>query len=482
MFVAAALTAVSIGQGPHTPIDVRVVELPTAAGPPPVSCSEALAELPAAALRAPTPVPSKRSEPYRPSTDGMPVLNVSRSQLESLPGGQPEKLPLQPLEGSQAALKRVAAILERASRGERVRWSVFGASHTEADWWTGRLREMLQERWGDGGHGFVMPAELVRGYRASGVRLCRSPLWQGDSVFRMSSPQAQALGFAGMSVVSSDRWQLGWVETTAEGLGSLVGVAELFTLGHRGGGTLEVTVDALPPIAVDTGAATGLQRTRFVMPDGQHRISVSPAGDGPVRVLGVSLERAPKAGGVIVDAIGVRGSTVGSWLDRDLELSRDGLQALAPDLVTLAYGTNEASHQSYDMGAYRRDLRAALHHLREALPHAACVLVGPSDRAVKVGSGRYAIWDRTASVAEVQREVASEFACAFWDWQQATGGPGSMVAWRLHRPRLAAPDLIHHTRAGYERVAEMLVDGLDALSARRTPQSSSAEGADGRGN
>jgi lysophospholipase L1-like esterase len=463
MVLMAAVGAVSLAEGPSTPIDVQVIELPLAAGPPPETCSEMLSQLPPAARHTPTPVPSTASGPFRPDVDGMQVIAATRSQLAALPGGRPEELAVQPLEGSKEALGRIAAVLERAARGERVRWSVFGASHTEADWWTGRLREIVQERWGDGGHGFVMPAEVVRGYRASDVRLCRSPLWQGDSAFRTISGGAEALGFAGMSVASSDRWQLGWVETTADGLGSKVGIVELFTLGQHDGGTLEVTVDGLPPIAVDTAATTGLQRTRIMMPDGPHRVAVSPAGDGPVRVLGMSLERAPERGGVIVDAIGVRGSTVGSWLDRDPELSREGLQALAPDLVTLAYGTNEASHRSYDMDAYRRDLRAALRHLREALPHAACVLVGPSDRAVKIGSGRYAVWDRTAAVAQVQREVAPELGCTFWDWQEATGGPGSMVAWRLHRPQLAAGDLIHHTRAGYERVAEMLVEALDEI-------------------
>jgi lysophospholipase L1-like esterase len=141
-----------------------------------------------------------------------------------------------------------------------------------------------------------------------------------------------------------------------------------------------------------------------------------------------------------------------------------GLATLAPDLVVLAYGTNEASHRAYSMKQYRQDLRQVLVRLHQALPNVACILVGPSDRAVRLAEGRYAIWDRTEEVAQVQREVARELGCAFWDWQQATGGPGSIVAWYHHQPQLAARDLIHHTRAGYELVAERFVDALDQVA------------------
>ncbi len=64
-------------------------------------------------------------------------------------------------------------------------------------------------------------------------------------------------------------------------------------------------------------------------------------------------------------------------------------------------------------------------------------------------------------IAEVQREVAPEFGCVFWDWQQATGGEGSMIAWRFTQPPLAAKDLIHFSGAGYIHSAEKFIAALD---------------------
>ena len=64
-----------------------------------------------------------------------------------------------------------------------------------------------------------------------------------------------------------------------------------------------------------------------------------------------------------------------------------------------------------------------------------------SGQPKKVTKG-YRVWDRTALVAEVQRQVAPEFRCVFGAWQ-ATGGEGSMVAWHSSRPSLGKEDLIH---------------------------------------
>jgi lysophospholipase L1-like esterase len=202
--------------------------------------------------------------------------------------------------------------------------------------------------------------------------------------------------------------------------------------------------------------------------DGKHRLQVSPAGDGPVRIFGISMER-DRRGGVIVDSIGIRGREARDWLAWEPTMFEQGVQALAPDLVVLAYGTNEAADQRYTMEEYRADLSAVLTKLRGAVTaeQVPCVLAGPSDRGWKYERGRYAIWDRTRPVAQVQREVAAEHGCAFWDWQAAMGGDGSMIGWYYADPKLGAGDFIHHTRAGYVWIADRFLRALDPGMAKR---------------
>jgi lysophospholipase L1-like esterase len=66
----------------------------------------------------------------------------------------------------------------------------------------------------------------------------------------------------------------------------------------------------------------------------------------------------------------------------------------------------------------------------------------------------------TAPIANVQRQLASEVGCVFWDWQKATGGEGSLLSWRFHEPRLASKDLIHLSKEGYEISADNLLKAL----------------------
>ena len=460
---ALAAPAPGLAQpAPPTPVVLDATAAPGPAGLP--SCREQLAAM-----------PSKPDKPGgrtwegdlpRPDPAGMPEVVVM--DPAQLPGSDPGALPPRPLEGPPEVLARIADVFDRAERGERVRLSFWGASHTGGDFWTGRIRHALQERYGDAGHGFVLPAALYKGHRASDINLCRTDGWMSDWSGKANAHKDGLLGFGGMSVSSDDVRDFGWVETARSvKFGRSVDRFDVWTLAQPGGGTLLVTVDGGEPFEVSTTADTPrLQLHRLLVSTGKHRLQVAPKGDGPVRLFGVSMEADEP--GVIVDSLGIRGREARDWLRWDEGLFASGVMGLSPDLVVLAYGTNEAADQRYSMEAYRADLSEVLRKLRRALPadDVPCILAGPSDRGWKLGDGRYAIWDRTAPVAQVQREVAAEHGCAFWDWHAAMGGDGSMVGWYYADPKLGAGDLIHHTRAGYVWIADRFIAAIDAQRER----------------
>jgi len=427
-----------------------VLEIPEASGPDGPSCRAGL-DLPPVQPATPAPTPTEEPTPE-------PTPDLSR-----FPAADPVSLPRQPLEGPPEVLAAIADVVRRGETGDRVRLSFWGASHTGADLWTGRIRRRLQTRWGDLGHGFVMPAAIYRGYRGNDVNLCRTSGWRVDRIGLRRSRQDGLHGFAGVSVSSDDPEDFGWIQTTVSNPhGRRVERFELFALAGPEGGDLRIDVDGATTRLLSTAAPeVGLLQASVRLHDGGHRMTLAPTGDGEVRLLGVSAER--DGGGAIVDAMGIRGRRATDWLEWDPDLLGAGIAALDPDLVVLAYGTNEAAATKYTMDEYRADLSAVLARLREVVPASVpCVLVGPSDRAKKV-RGDWTAWPRTAEVAAVQRELAPTAGCAFWDWQQATGGEGSMVSWRFRDPPLAARDGIHHTRAGYELMGDRFVDALFEL-------------------
>jgi hypothetical protein len=63
-------------------------------------------------------------------------------------------------------------------------------------------------------------------------------------------------------------------------------------------------------------------------------------------------------------------------------------------------------------------------------------------------------------VIEIQREVAQENGCAFWDWRAAMGGPGSVRQWV--QAGLGQGDYTHLTGAGYRMTGSALFDELMA--------------------
>ena len=132
------------------------------------------------------------------------------------------------------------------------------------------------------------------------------------------------------------------------------------------------------------------------------------------------------------------------------------LKALRPDLVILAYGTNEAFDDKLDLALYQSQLEATLARLRQEMPKAAILLVGPPDsiKQRKAASCAARQPQPLASVIRIQRQAAQKYKALFWDWQAEMGGPCSIVAWQASG--LGRPDLVHLTAEGYRKSAAML--------------------------
>ncbi len=447
-----------------------------AAGPPEDECASVGKTEAPGAPRQPEPTPPTppvESKPATAETAGMlrvdvapdaPNADLPPEIRERLGFGAPfdvTRIAPEPLRGRPEDLAKVRAVLARAARNDgHTRLSFWGASHVAGEYFTGELRRLLQDRYGDAGHGFVMPAAPWKGYRATDVNLCTGGTWTSDFHNRVGGRDDGLYGPGGISVEGLAPTSFGWVQTTRTNPhGRAVTRFEVLYLRQPGGGALDLLVDAAAPVRVPTRGDLGPGAAVVDVPDGPHRLAVYPAGDGPVRVFGAVLER--DVPGVIVDAMGVTGRTASSWLAWDESLQAAYLARRPVDLAVLAYGTNEANDRGLDEAEYRATLQKVLARMRRVLPDAACVLIGPSDRARKVSGTTFAIWSHTAWVARVQREVGPAYGCVTWDLQEATGGPGSMARWRGAEPQLGADDGIHFTAAGYRELATRFLAALD---------------------
>ena len=87
------------------------------------------------------------------------------------------------------------------------------------------------------------------------------------------------------------------------------------------------------------------------------------------------------------------------------------------------------------------------------------------DRGERSGGGIQTMATIPRLVA-IQRRVAADTGCAFFNTFQAMGGDGTMQRWYESKPRLVGGDLIHPSPAGARIVATAFVDQLNQGYAR----------------
>jgi lysophospholipase L1-like esterase len=405
---------------------------------PPAARSSASAAL-GRAVVGPRPVPRLRA-PYAPN--GTPGLEIA----------------LQDADGR--SMNHLHAALARAQAGQgQARLLFWGASHTAADIYTGYLRHALQTMFGDAGHGFVLPVQPWRGYSHGDVRIARmSGEW---NAIKVGAPAAveDYYGLAGVAVESSSPEASAFVETSGGAFGSRVSQFDLYYMKQPNGGAFDVLLDGERVERVRTTSSTrGSGYVTVNADDGPHRLEIRVLGTGPVRLFGVAAER--QTPGVIVDVHGINGSRARSHLFWNDAMYREQLARRAPDLVVLAYGTNESGDDNQPIEDYERNLELVVRRIRESVPNASCLLVGPSDRPVETGDGQWVDRPRTAQIIETQWRVALANGCAFFDVVAFQGGSMSTVSWSDMAPPYAGRDHVHFTRLGYERMGQVLLGAM----------------------
>lgn len=358
-------------------------------------------------------------------------------------------------------LARFYAALRKLEAGDdpdgKVRVLMYGASHTDADIYTHYVRAYLRERFGDGGHGFVHLAKPWRWYGHVEMLTEGFKHWRTEHAQRRKAREDGFYGLIGASLSATKKTAFGRVSHREGSVGSNY---EIYYLEQPKGGSFKVLVDGKHHAKVSTkGTSFGPGYYALDLPEAAHSIEVQPVGNGEVRLFGMSVER--DTPGVVVDTLGIGGTRASNMLKWAPEVWYDNIRRRNPDLITLAYGTNEAN-SGISEKAYRERLKEVLTRLKEAAPQADCLLMGPGDFPKKGADGVYGPRESTSYILRAQREVALEMGCGFWDLRAFMGGELSMNDWVAATPPMAKGDHIHFTRRGYVRVGMGLVDAMMA--------------------
>ena len=337
-------------------------------------------------------------------------------------------------------------------RGRITRILHYGDSPTTADSITSDVRRLLQARFGDAGHGFLLIAKPWAWYGHNGIRLDAKG-WQIEPASQNRAPD----GFHGLGGVSF-RGEPGAFSRVGLPDSQYKG-AVVYYLAQPGGGSFTVEAGEAKIVDVNTDAEEKKPGfAEFALPPGTTTIELRVVS-GKVRLFGYRFDK--DGPGVQYSSLGINGGQV-QMLLRYFEANQwtEALRHEDPALVILNYGTNESIFPAYVNKQYADELRQVIAGVREALPHASLLLMGPMDRGIMNASGEIVTPETLQTLIEVQRKVAAETGCAFFNTFDAMGGAGTMGRWYHAQPRLVSADFMHPMPAGAAKVGALFEGAL----------------------
>lgn len=353
-----------------------------------------------------------------------------------------------------------------------------GDSHTAGDMITQALREALQLGYGHGGRGMLAPGRPYPGYLTWGVTAAQSGGWSVASIFgRGYVAGGHPVGLSGYTLTSAAPGARLGVSSDDEA--NRFDRMTVCALKEPGAGTVTLRI--------------GGRTERWVLDSPRHEpecrsleaeglveeASLTKEDARPVGITSFATFRT--SGGVAYSNLGVSGSQLVHQGRQHDAVVRAELQAYRPDLIVLAFGTNEGFSPRFSAARYEADLRDQIARIRRlAGRDVPMLIVGAPDAGTRnvallanggvpgasCGNGVHTP-GALGQVRDVQRRVARELGLAFWDWYQAMGGACSAARWTARG--LMRGDLVHFSRPGGEEIGRLLFRDLASAGPAPAP-------------
>lgn len=395
--------------------------------------------------------------------------------------------------------------LESGETKDTLRILQIGDSHTAGDRMSGKLRALFQKKFGNAGRGMLAPGKPWKYFHPTDVQTGQSEKWLVSNSFHKSAHGI--FGVSGFRTSSADAEDSMWLvaDTVAEEKYSIA----IESIAGPGHGSFDLKVDGKKIARCVTEAPkTGMKLFRFDVKARGSKMTVdlSPTGNGPVHLLSWTVEGDKP--GVVYDSQGIVGATVDIFSKWDFQVIKQELAFRRPSLILIAFGTNEGFNDWLGLKNYEKRFTRYLLQIKNAAPGANILVIGPPDadrissrclnprdskgrRQKKIPPEKFKCGELSEKerkdykflfprkgepnvcrwhpalhldeVRQIQRRVALQNGCAFWDWSQIMGGPCGAHQWFLKDPPYIQPDHVHFTRRGYRHSATKLFNELMRL-------------------
>ncbi|MEB3753316.1 GDSL-type esterase/lipase family protein [Acinetobacter sp. MD2(2019)] len=322
----------------------------------------------------------------------------------------------------------------------------FGDSHTAADVFTDHLRVRLQSALGNGGMGWAMPMYF------SGQRLTR--FGYDNTGWSAISSRTQ----------SNENYGLGGLIAMPQYNGASLTLKPKLSEQRQ---TITVSLRQAPEDGEFVGTDAEGQSFHISAPiKNNHWQTTTFSATLPFTIKADNANHSAIGGwwaknsnnqGAVVSALGINGAELSYW-NRWSNDWKTELGNIAPDLIILAYGTNEAYNDHLDITRSQTLLTEKIAEIRHASPNSAILIVSAPE-SLKKTSGQCGVRPiKLDAMQAMQQQVAQTSHTLYWDWQQAMGGRCSMQTWIKRGD--GRNDGVHFTASGYQKLGNMLANDL----------------------
>ncbi len=162
------------------------------------------------------------------------------------------------------------------------------------------------------------------------------------------------------------------------------------------------------------------------------------------------------ADGIVYHTIGVNGASVPSYLG--CSLFEKEMKQIAPDLVIMAIGINDANDRDFDPDIFVARYNTLIASIRRVAPECAFIFITNNDSRRRISRRQRVVNTNGVTARTAFFRLAEQWGGGIWDLFDIMGGLGSMSEWQ--KAGLARKDCVHFTRQGYEIIGQLFYNAF----------------------
>ncbi|MDR1683484.1 MAG: hypothetical protein LBS25_08915 [Candidatus Symbiothrix sp.] len=332
----------------------------------------------------------------------------------------------------------------------------YGDSQIEGDRITGFIRQELQEKFGGNGPGLlpavqVIPSAAVGQTASENIaRYIIAGSHKNQAPHRRYGALGQVGMFSGHASIGVNARNN---KNTYENVKSFRKI-RLFVGKSNPKFKATLSIGNKQPKAAVFGSTVKTFTWNLGAPIKQFKLQLTGSGE----IYGLSVDG---ESGVAVDNIPFRGSSGTFFSTMDSEVLQSMYKTLNVGLILLEFGGNvmPSIKNEKQILSYKETISKQIAYLKRIHPQAKIILIGPADMSKKV-AGKLQTYPHLEEVVCALEEAALQSGAGYWNMYDVMGGQNSMIDWVKSSPKLAAPDYIHFTNRGAERIAHLFYESL----------------------